>query len=138
MGSLKITNIKVDNQELLVKDSNVGGPLLLTDLDQDSLDTSNLMIDRTGGKCELNTFSDHDNLLENEHLSLNVEGLLTENVKQLDHFNFELNEAEPEQLICDLCSKSFQKLKSLIIHLAQHTGEHTCLECKKVTESKPM
>lgn len=92
------------------------------------------MLVQTGSKpIELNSFSDHNNELETDNLNLSVDHiLLTDNVKELDHFNFELNESESEQLVCDLCLKSFQKLRLLVIHLAQHTGKYTCLECNKV------
>lgn len=131
-GKFKVINNNLNND--LVKDSNVGGPLLLTDIDQDSFDNSNSIMGQTTSKqFELNTFADNGNLLESEHLSLNVDSiLLTDNVKELEHFNFELNESETEQLVCDLCLKSFKKLRLLIIHLAQHTGKFTCLECNKV------
>lgn len=132
-GKIKITNKNINNDSL-VKDLYIGGPLLLTSLDQESLDNSNPMLGQTGSKqLELNSFTDHSNELENDHLNLNVDSILmTDNVKELEHFNFELNESESEQLVCDLCLKSFQKVRLLIIHLAKHTGKYTCLECNKV------
>lgn len=125
---------KSSNNELSLKDSNVGGPLLLTDLDQDSVDNPMPILGQSTSKqFELNSFGDNYNLLENEHLSLNVDSIfLTENAKELDDFNFELNETDSEQLVCDLCLKSFQKLNLLMVHLAQHTGKYTCFECNKV------
>lgn len=131
---IKITNKNIVNNDSVAKDFYIGGPLLLTNLDQESLDNSNQMLGQTSSKqLELNSFIDHNNELENEHLNLNVDSiLLTDNVKELDHFNFELNETESEQLVCDLCLKSFEKVRQLITHLAQHTGKHTCLECNKV------
>lgn len=134
-GKLKITNKNIFSNDSFIKDSNVGGPLLLTEVEQESLDNSNLMLGQTVSKqVELNCFVDQCNLLENEHLSLNVDSIfLTDNVKELDHFNFDLNESETESLVCDLCLKSFQKLRLLITHLAQHTGKYTCLECNKVS-----
>lgn len=133
-AKIKITNKNISSNDSFLKDSNVGGPLLLNDVDQESLDNTNLMLGQNVSKqIELN-FVDQCNLLENEHLSLNVDSiLLTDNVKAFDHFNFELNEPETETLVCDLCLKSFQKVNLLIRHLAQHTGKYTCVECNKVS-----
>lgn len=127
----KKVNKNIPNGEFLIKDSNVGGPLLVTELNQDSLDNSNQILIQTSSKqMEVNSFRDNSSLLEHEHLSLNV--LLPESSKDLVHFNFDLNESDSEQVVCDLCLKSFQKIKLLIIHLAQHTGKYTCLMCCKV------
>lgn len=132
-ANIRVVNKSVENFETIVKDSDMGGPLLLNDLEQDSFDNNSLTMGQIlSRQYDLHNLSDQTNLLEGEHLSLNVEYLLTENVKELDHFNFELKETDSEQLICDLCLKSFQKLRSLITHLAQHTGKYTCLECHKV------
>lgn len=136
-GKIKASK-NILGKDSFIKDSNVGGPLLLTDVDQESLDNSNLILEQTVSKqLELNCFVDQYNILENENLSFNVDSiLLTDNVKELDHFNFELKESETELLVCDLCLKSFHKLRLLIIHLAQHTGKYTCSECNKVSNKQ--
>ncbi|KAB0797969.1 hypothetical protein PPYR_08962 [Photinus pyralis] len=103
------------------KESIVGGPLL-NSLLADSLDNTNLML----SNMDLNL-----NVLENDALSLAVDNLLTENVKELDHFNFDITETQ-EQFVCDICLKVFTKLRYLIQHLRTHTGRFTCTYCLKI------
>ncbi|KAK5646832.1 hypothetical protein RI129_005296 [Pyrocoelia pectoralis] len=99
----------------------VGGPLL-NDLLTDSLDNTNLILPN----IELNL-----NVLENDALNLSVDNLLNDNVKELDHFNFDITESQ-EQFVCDVCLKVFAKLKYLIQHLKKHTGRFTCGHCLKI------
>lgn len=102
------------------KDAVIGGPLL-NDVLSDSLDNS----------MEINSFD-----LENQNIliesdNLNVDNILNENVKELEHFNFELDETE-EKFVCDVCLKSFNKLKLLVQHLKKHTAKYFCHKCLKV------
>ncbi|KAJ8940016.1 hypothetical protein NQ314_010847 [Rhamnusium bicolor] len=114
------------------KDISVGGPLLLNNITADSLDNSTLLLPQTDlSQFDLSGIENQNTLLENENLNLNVDNILNDNVKQLDHFNFEINEPEMEQLICDICLKSFIKLKSLVQHIEQHTGKYLCYECNR-------
>lgn len=99
----------------------VGGPLL-NDLLTDSLDNTNLVLPN----IELNM-----NALESDAMNLAVDNLLTENVKELDHFNFEIAESQ-EQYVCDICLKVFSKLYYLLQHLKKHTGRFTCGYCLKI------
>lgn len=119
------------------KDASVGGPLLLNSITTDSLDNSSLLLPQTDlMRLDLNGIENQNIMMETENLNLNVDNIINENVKQLDHFNFELNELEPEQLICDICLKSFIKLKALIQHIQQHTGKFLCHECNMVRKTK--
>lgn len=116
------------------KDVLVGDPLLNVLLN-DSLDNTNLVMPN----IELNqmgvtlgsTLESQSLLLESDSLNLNVDNLLTENVKELDHFNFEIGESQ-EQYVCDVCLKAFSKLHYLTQHLRKHTGRYTCQYCLKV------
>ncbi|KAF5307813.1 hypothetical protein FQR65_LT06685 [Abscondita terminalis] len=103
------------------KDARVGGPLL-NDLLADSLDNTNLVLPN----IELNM-----NSLENDALNLAVDNFLTDNVKELDHFNFEISESQ-EQYVCDICLKVFTKQHYLLQHLKKHTGRFTCGFCLKI------
>lgn len=105
------------------KDVALGGPLL-NDMFTDSSDLQ---------QADLNQFDlsmDNQNLLlDNDNLI--VENLLSENVKDLDHFNFEIDDGQ-KQFVCDICLKQFTKVKLLIIHLRHHTGDFMCYKCLKV------
>lgn len=117
------------------KDASVGDPLLLNNITTDSLDNSSLLLPQTElMRLDLNGIENQNIMMETENLNLNVDNIINENVKQLDHFNFELNELESEQLICDICLKSFMKLKALIQHIEQHTGKFLCSECNMVND----
>ncbi|KAJ8979541.1 hypothetical protein NQ317_017689 [Molorchus minor] len=115
----------------------VGGPLLLNDIIPDSLDNSNLFLAQSAqtdiNHFDLNSMENQNILLENENLNLNVENILiTDNVKELGHFNFDIKEQETDRLVCDICLKSFAKLRSLIQHIELHTGKFLCHQCNKV------
>ncbi|KAF5281232.1 hypothetical protein FQA39_LY05118 [Lamprigera yunnana] len=112
---------KLSCQNFKAKDALVGGPLL-NDLLNDSLDNTNLVLLNN----ELNM-----NALESDTLNLAVDNLLTENVKELDHFNFEIGESQ-EQHVCDICLRVFTKLHYLRQHLRIHTGRFTCGHCLKI------
>jgi hypothetical protein len=105
------------------KDVALGGPLL-NDMFTDSSDLQ---------QADLNQFDlsmDNQNLLlDNDNLI--VENLLSENVKDLDHFNFEIDDGQ-KQFVCDICLKQFTKVKLLIIHLRHHTGDFMCYKCLKI------
>ncbi|XP_063902821.1 zinc finger protein 569-like [Zophobas morio] len=105
------------------KDVALGGPLL-NDIFTDSSDLQ---------QSDLNQFDlniDNQNLLlDNDNLT--VENLLNENVKDLDHFNFEIDDSQ-KQFVCDICLKQFTKVKLLIIHLRHHTGDFMCYKCSKI------
>ncbi|CAH0557098.1 unnamed protein product [Brassicogethes aeneus] len=116
------------------KDVSLGGPLLNVILN-DSLDNSNFLIQKNE---ELNQFNlanidNHNTLMDTENF--NVDNLLNDNVKELDHFNFELKDAE-EDIVCDICLKVFVSLRSLIRHLGLHTGKYFCKECNKIFSHK--
>ncbi|XP_044268277.1 PR domain zinc finger protein 15-like [Tribolium madens] len=107
-----VSPTKTDSRDVVL-----GGPLLndmftdSSDLQQfDLLDNQNLLLDS-------------DNLT--------VENLLNDNVKDLDHFNFEIDDSQ-KQFICDICFKQFNKMKLLIVHLRQHTGDFMCFKCLKI------
>lgn len=128
-SEISISKIK----ELDTKDTSVGGPLLLNNITADSLDNSSLLLSQADLlRVDLKGIENQNIMMETENLNLNVDNIINENVKQLDHFNFELNELESEQLICDICLKSFGKLKSLIRHLEQYTGKFMCQQCNMV------
>lgn len=110
------------------KDALVGGPLL-NDILSDSLDNTNVLLQQTDFDMGL---GNQNIMLETENL--NVDNLLSDNVKELDHFNFEIDENQ-EQFICDICLKEFPKLRSLILHLNKHIGKYCCHICKKVSRS---
>ncbi|RZC35583.1 PR domain zinc finger protein 15-like, partial [Asbolus verrucosus] len=109
--------------KVLCKDVALGGPLLndmftdSSDLQQADLNQFELNIDNQ------NLLLDADNLIE--------ENLLNENVKDLDHFNFEIDDSQ-KQFVCDICLKQFTKVKLLIIHLRHHTGDFVCFKCLKI------
>lgn len=108
------------------KDTVVGGPLL-NDILTDSMDNTNLLLSQSGFDI---SFTNENILMETDNL--NVDNLLmSENVKELDHFNFELAENQ-EQFVCDICLKEFSKLKQLYLHLNKHTGKYYCKTCHKV------
>ncbi|XP_018561356.1 PR domain zinc finger protein 15-like [Anoplophora glabripennis] len=131
----EISNIKINEHDS--KDTSVGGPLLLNNISADSLDNSSLLLSQSDLlKVDLNGIENQNIMMETENLNLNVDNIINDNVKQLDHFNFELKELESEQLICDICLKSFVKLKSLIQHLEQHTGKFLCHQCNMVFARK--
>ncbi|VEN42218.1 unnamed protein product [Callosobruchus maculatus] len=125
------------------QDACLGGPLLLNNIASESLDNSGLMHFEQG-MCNLleneNPMSqgvmNQSTMLESDNINLNVDSVLQENVKELDHFNFELGELETEQLICDVCLKMFTKLKYLLMHLESHTGKFICYDCNKVFARK--
>lgn len=122
-------NARKQTEVRKTKDLVIGGPLL-NDILADSMDNSNMLLTQ----MELNSFDisvmgNQSSLLESENLS--VDNLLNENVKQLDHFNFEIDESQ-EQFVCDVCLKSFTKLRLLVQHLKKHTGKFTCHQCFKV------
>lgn len=104
----------------------IGGPLL-NDILADSLDNSNIMLQQT----VINAFDmeNQNMLIESDNLS--VDNILNENVKQLEHFNFEIDETE-ERFVCDVCLKAFNKLKLLVQHLQKHTARYVCYKCLKV------
>lgn len=105
-----------------------GGPLLNI-ISNDSLDNSNMLLRQT--EIDLNNDST-DALLETENL--NVDNLLNEeNVRGLDHFNFDIDEST-DQFVCDVCLKPFGKLPLLVQHMRLHTGQYTCLCCYKVND----
>lgn len=99
------------------RDVALGGPLL-NDMFTDSSDLQQFDIGL-----------DQNLLLDNDNLT--VENLLSENVKDLDHFNFEIDDNQ-KQFICDICLKQFTKVKLLIIHLRHHTGDFMCTKCLKI------
>lgn len=101
------------------KDVVLGGPLL-NDVFTDSLDLPQ------------NEFSQFHPNLDNQTLLLdNEENLDFGSVKDLDHFNFEIDDNQ-KHFVCDLCLKQFAKLKLLVEHLKSHTGKYTCFKCLKV------
>lgn len=122
------TNFKKNegiSEKLKKTDAVIGGPLL-NDVLTDSLDNSSIML-----QTEISTFD-----LENQNIliesdNLNVDNILNENVKELEHFNFEIKETE-EQFVCDICLKAFNKLKLLVQHLKKHTAKYFCYKCLKV------
>lgn len=108
------------------RDAIIGGPLL-NDVLTDSLDNSSVVLQQT----EISSFElDNQNILI-ESDNLNVDNILNENVKDLEHFNFEIYETE-EYFICDICLKAFNKLKLLVQHLKKHTAQYFCYKCSKV------
>lgn len=123
------TNLKdneIINEKNRKKDAIIGGPLL-NDMLTDSLDNSNIMLQQT----EMSSFD-----LENQNMliesdNLNVDNIFNENVKELEHFNFEIDETE-ERFVCDVCLKAFTKLKYLVMHLRKHTAKYFCYKCSKV------
>ncbi|KAG5876662.1 hypothetical protein JTB14_027139 [Gonioctena quinquepunctata] len=118
------------------KDNSMGGPML-NEIMTDSLDNPSLVLPQNYlSEFDLSNIENQGKLLGNENLQLNTESILNENVKDLESFNFELKEPDNDQLMCDICLKSFKKLKLLILHMAQHTGRHTCHECNKVFARK--
>lgn len=126
--SSKEPNLTITKINPINKDISVGGPLL-NDILGDSLDNSNLTLQQTDlNSLELN-YIESNILLDNENF--NMDNLLNENVKELDHFNFELKDSV-EDIVCDICLKVFTKLSNLIKHMVQHTGTFFCHTCKKV------
>lgn len=112
-----------------VKDSVIGGPLL-SDILTDSLDNTSMLLSHTElSSFDLNCVGNQSMLLETENLS--VDNLFNENVKELDHFNFEIDE-NAEKFVCDICLKAFTKLQFLVQHLKKHTGKFACPRCLKV------
>ncbi|CAH1982949.1 unnamed protein product [Acanthoscelides obtectus] len=125
------------------QDSCLGGPLLLNSIASESLDNSGFQHFNQGMTSLLeneNLISqgvmNQSTMLESDNMNLNVDSILQENVKELDHFNFELGESDTEQLICDVCLKIFTKLKYLLVHLESHTGKFICYDCNKVFTRK--
>ncbi|KAJ8951838.1 hypothetical protein NQ318_019813 [Aromia moschata] len=117
--------------------TSVGGPLLLNDIIPDSLDNSSLFLPQTDiSQFDLSSIDNQNILLESDNLNLNMDNILTENVKGLEPFNFEINVPETGQLVCDVCLKSFVKLRSLIMHIEQHTGKFLCYGCNRVFARK--
>ncbi|XP_019869816.2 PR domain zinc finger protein 15 [Aethina tumida] len=126
--SSKEPNLTITKINPINKDISVGGPLL-NDILGDSLDNSNLTLQQTDlNSLELN-YIESNILLDNENF--NMDNLLNENVKELDHFNFELKDSV-EDIVCDICLKVFTKLSNLIKHMVQHTGTFFCHTCKKI------
>lgn len=107
-----------------VKDSLVGGPLL-NEVLTESLDNSNILLQQ----FDIGNIDNTNMLLDSENLG--VDHLLTDNVKYLEHFNFDIDENQ-EQFMCDICLKSFCKLKLLVQHLKRHTGKYMCPHCLTV------
>ncbi|CAH1176122.1 unnamed protein product [Phaedon cochleariae] len=118
------------------KDNCVGGPLL-NEVIGDSLDITTLDLPHTDtGAFDLNSMENQGSIFENENLNLNMESILEDSQKGLEHFNFELKESESEQFICDICLKKFKRLRYLVFHMDLHTGKHTCRLCYKVFARK--
>lgn len=112
-----------------VKDSLVGGPLL-NEVLTESLDNSNILLQQTDmEQFDIGNIDNSNMLLDSENLG--VDHLLTDNVKYLEHFNFDIDENQ-EQFLCDICLKSFSKLKLLVQHLKRHTGKYMCPHCLMV------
>lgn len=107
-------------------DTVIGGPLL-NDVLVDSLDNSSIMLQQT----ELDNFDLENQNILIESENLNVDNILNENVKDLEHFNFEIDETD-ERFICDICLKAFSKLRLLVQHLKKHTAKYICYKCSKV------
>lgn len=96
-----------------------------------------------GGNMLNDVFADRLDLPQNEfnHFNINLdnpsllldneENLDFGNVKDLDHFNFEIDDNQ-KHFVCDLCFKPFTKLKRLVEHLKAHTGKFLCFKCLKV------
>ncbi|EFA02991.2 hypothetical protein TcasGA2_TC010410 [Tribolium castaneum] len=99
------------------RDVVLGGPLL-NDMFTDSSDLQ-----------QFDLLDNQNLLLDNDNLT--VENLLSDNVKDLDHFNFEIDDSQ-KQFICDICLKQFTKIKLLIVHLRHHTGDFMCYKCLKI------
>ncbi|CAG9859529.1 unnamed protein product [Phyllotreta striolata] len=117
------TSNNVEKSADLSNENYVGGPLLTNEVNYDSTDNTGLVLPQTD--------MDHQNM-QFEQDNLNMESILSESVKDLDNFNFELVENDTEQFVCDICLKVFKKVKSLIQHMNKHTGKFTCIECNKV------
>lgn len=96
-----------------------------------------------GGHLINDAFTDSFDLPQNElnqvNLNLDNQSLLFDteenldfgNVKDLDHFNFEIDDNQ-KHFVCDICLKQFTKLKLLVEHLKAHTGRFLCSRCLKV------
>lgn len=128
--SEQINNSSINNNKIFPKENKrdciIGGPLL-NDILTDSLDNSNIMLQQT----EMTNFDlDSQNILMEADI-LNVDNILTENVKEIEHFNFEIDETE-ERFVCDVCLKAFNKLNLLVMHLRKHTAKYFCHRCSKV------
>lgn len=104
------------------KSQAVGGPLLNEIFTESDPDNPNLLLssDVLGRDLESDTF---DNLLGDDSVN-----------KDLDQFNFEIEEKNTGQLlVCDICVKQFGKLPHFILHLKSHTGKFVCTICEKVS-----
>lgn len=106
------------------RDVTLGGPLLNMCMDPSDLNLN-----------QLDVGLDTNNLLLLDSDNLLVDNLLNDNVKDLDHFNFEIDDNQ-KQYVCDICLKQFNKVRLLIIHLRHHTGDFFCFKCLKVKYSK--
>lgn len=129
-GSDQISKTSSKENDIAIETSGrreyIGGPLL-NDMLTDSLDNSNIMLQQT----EMSNFDlvDQNMLIESDNLS--VDNILNGNVKELEHFNFEIDETE-ERFVCDVCLKAFNKLRLLVQHLKKHTAKYVCLKCTKI------
>lgn len=119
------TNLKFLSVNSTNRDALLGAPIL-NDMLTDGFESTNLL---SQSQFEIG-LPNQNMLLEVENL--NVENIFNENERDLDHFNFEIDENK-EQFICDICLKEFSRLKLLILHLNKHTGKYLCHSCHKVS-----
>lgn len=118
-SSSKPCTILQTSSNFATKDIVLGGHLI-NDVLSDSFDLP---------QNELNQFNLN---LDNQSLLFdNEENLDFGNVKDLDHFNFEIDDNQ-KHFVCDICLKQFTKLKLLVAHLKAHTGRFLCFQCLKV------
>ncbi|KAK9879634.1 hypothetical protein WA026_006699 [Henosepilachna vigintioctopunctata] len=119
----KTESPKIQSNQNIAKELSLGGPLLNNLEPIDNLDNSNLLVP------SLNNLNEDFQNIGSENL--NFENLLTDNVRALDHFNFEIGDCQ-EEFVCDICVKTFTKLHYLVQHLKRHTAENFCINCKKI------
>nr|XP_023017751.1 PR domain zinc finger protein 15-like [Leptinotarsa decemlineata] len=126
-------DLSQNNSQLkMSKDNPLEGPLLSDNITIDSLDNPSLLLPQNYLiEFSLENIENQNHLLGNENLQLNSESIMN-----MDQFDFELKEPENDQLMCDICLKSFKKLRQLLLHMAQHTGRFSCHDCNKMFARK--
>lgn len=113
---------RINNNKKTADTAGIGGPLLN---EIDSMENSNVLLDHV-----LPPFEMVPSNLEIDSLNLGVDNILQ--VHETFDFPLPDNLAPAERFCCDICPKSFSKLRLLIVHMAAHTGDFVCGHCKTV------